>query len=101
MEVRHKESIYRHSEALLTLLCPESEPPSLVGPSRPRSAVHAGQLPVLPYPHTQKKPHNIAQLFAVQLLNISVRAHLGMPVADLVTKSIYIDQKSHHRSGHK
>lgn len=86
---------------MLTLLCAESEPPSLVWPSRSGGTVHAGQLAVLPYPYTQKKTHNIAQFLAVQLLNISVRAHLGQPVADLVTKSTYIDQKSHHRSGHK
>lgn len=86
---------------MLTLLCAESEPPSLVWPSWSGCTVHARQLAVLPYPHTQKKSHNITQFFAVQLLNISVRSHLGKPVADLVTKSTYIDQKSHHRSGHK
>lgn len=63
--------------------------------------MHASQLAVLPNSDTQEKTHNIAQLFTIQLLNISVSAHLGEPVADLATKSIQIDQKSHHRSGHR
>lgn len=64
--------------------------------------MHTSQLTVLPYSDTQEESHHIAQLFSVQLLNISVRSHLGqVPVADLATKSIHIDQKSHHRSGHK
>lgn len=65
------------SVCLYTLLSAVAQSPSLVGPCRPGSTVHTSQLAVLPYSHPKKKSHHIAQFFSVQLLNISVRAHLG------------------------
>lgn len=50
---------------IFTLLGAVSQSPCLVGPSRPRSAVHTSQLTVLPYSDTQEETHNIAQLFAI------------------------------------
>lgn len=66
-----------YKQILFTLLGTVAQSPSFVGPSRPGCTVHTRQLTVLPYPHAKEESHNIAQFLSIQLLNISVRAHLG------------------------